>query len=119
MDAQAQQSAKAPRRKFAFKAAPVETTEGSYQPLQVKDGPTAIHALLAITLAHTADVFEGIVDAIHDHYKIDKEEMMRVVVAHPAYTSIQTSKILNDLGYFSAAKPEPKKKFIVKKPTAE
>ena len=121
-------------KKFAFKAKPTTLVSGAtYEPVEVKDGKAAVHALLAMTLAHTAEVFHGILDAVADQYKIDKEQMMDVVLAHPAYTSIRTSEILNSLGYFdrpattppapeapvAAPAAAPKKKFKVKKPAAE
>jgi len=112
-------------KKFQFKKAEAEGTVlasgEAYAPHDVKDGKTALAAVLHLTLNHTADVFHGIVDAISEHYKIPKDEMMDVVMAHPAYTAITLSPMLADLGYFAQPKaeskpePKPKKKFVVKK----
>ncbi len=113
-------------KKFQFKKTeeqPTVLASGeAYQPHEVKDGKTAMAAALHLTLAHTAEVFHGIVDAISEHYKIPKDEMMDVVMAHPAYTGITVSPVLTDLGYFAPAPapeaPKPKKKFVVKKAVA-
>lgn len=97
----------------------------AYVPHEVKDGKAALSAVLHMTLAHTADVFHGILDAVSDHYKISKDEMMDVVMNHPAYKGVTLSPVLNDLGYFPEtpavkppeSDPEPKstkKKFVVK-----
>jgi hypothetical protein len=114
-------------KKFQFKKAeeqPTVLASGeTYQPHEVKDGKAALAAVLHLMMAHTADVFHGIVDAISDHYKIPKDEMMEVVMAHPAYTEIIANPVLTDLGYFAQApapaptteSPKPKKKFVVKK----
>lgn len=114
-------------KKFQFKtpAEPTVVASGeTYTPHEVKDGKTALAAVLHMTLAHTADVFHGILDAVSDHYKISKDEMMDVVLNHPSYKAITMSPALNDLGYFqpavdaSSAPPKQKKKFIVKKTPA-
>lgn len=104
-----------------FKTEPVTRVGESepYRPLAVKDGKTAMHAALSIILNHTAEVFHGVVDAISDHYKISKDEMMDVILSHPAYTSITTNPVINDLGYMQPepeAKPKSKKKFVIKNP---
>ena len=78
----------------------------------VKDPKTAMKAVLSIVFQHTADVFELIVDAVSEHYKIDKTEMMDVILKNPAYINKETNVIL-DMGHL----PEkPKKKFKVVKP---
>ena len=131
-----------PKKKFQFVKKPATVNGEPYVPTPVKDKKDAMNALLCVVLNHTAEVFHGIVDAISDHYKIDKDEMMDIVTGHPAYTSIVLSPVLNDLGYLSkpeesvAPKPkksttkkvvskapepapapaaEPKKKFVIKK----
>jgi hypothetical protein len=54
------------------------------------------------------------VDAVSEHYKIDKEEMMDVILKNPAYINKETNVIV-DMGHL----PEkPKKKFKVVKPVA-
>lgn len=100
-----------------------------FKPASVTDGKTAIHALLAITLKHTADVLHGVLDAVSEHYKIPKDEIMDVVLQHPAYKGIVLDPIISDLGFLrteeQAPKPEPpkanpptKKKFTVIKKVA-
>ncbi len=92
----------------------------TYSKHDVKDGRSALAAVLHMTLAHTADVFHAVLDAVSDHYKISKDEMMDVVLKHPAYTEVTLSPTLNDLGYFPPESKEveskPKKKFVVKQP---
>jgi hypothetical protein len=111
-------------KKFQFKKTeeqPAVLASGeTYQPHEVKDGKAALAVVLHLTLAHTADVFHGIVNAISEHYKIPKDEMMDVVMAHPAYTGVIQNPVLTDLGYFASAPeaPKPKKKFVVKKAAA-
>lgn len=101
-----------------------------YRPIEVKDGKTAMHAVMSIFINHSAEVFHGVVDAISDHYKIPKDEMMDVILSHPAYTDIMVNPILNDLFYLRpeaaaaqapaavTAEPKPKKKYVVKNPVA-
>ena len=67
----------------------------------VTDAKSGMQAALTILFSHTADVFQGIVEAIADKYKLDKEEMISVIVAHPAFTEIKLHPILQELG------PEP------------
>jgi hypothetical protein len=106
---------------LTFKSEPVTCVGETepYKPIEVKDGKTAMHAVMSIFMNHSAEVFNGIVDAISDHYKISKDEMMDVILSHPAYTQIAVNPILNDLFYLrpEAVKPEPKpkKRYVVKK----
>lgn len=83
--------------------------------------PTKV--VLSIVLSHVADIFEGIVGAVAEHYKIDAKEMMEVVKNHPSVTDIALHPALNDLGYLPKVgakevdvevKPKPKK-FRIKK----
>ena len=48
----------------------------------------ATKVVLSIVLSHVADIFEGIVGAVAEHYKIDAKEMMEVVKNHPSVTDI-------------------------------
>ncbi len=100
-----------------------------FKAVPVKDGASAMHAVLAMTLKHTADVFHAVLDAVADHYKISKDEMMDVVLAHPAYKGAVLDPVISDLGFLrqadapvaapAADAPKPKaKKFVVKKPAA-
>jgi hypothetical protein len=87
------------------------------EPQPVKDPRTALQAVLSMTLAHTAEVFEAFTTAISEHYGIDRDEMMGVIQEHPAWTGIQLHPVLKDLGYLPAEPPAPKpkkKKFIIK-----
>ena len=97
-----------------------------FKAVPVKDGTSAMHAVLAMTLKHTADVFHAVLDAVADHYKISKDEMMDVVLAHPAYKGVVLDPVISDLGFLRQADapvsappaeaPKPKaKKFVVKK----
>lgn len=108
---------------FTFKSEPVTCIGETepYKPIEVKDGKTAMHAVMSIFMNHTAEVFHGVVDAISDHYKISKDEMMDVILSHPAYTQIAVNPILNDLHYLRpeakgpvAPQPKPKRKYVVK-----
>ncbi len=117
---------------ITFKSEPVTCVGETepYRPIEVKDGKTAMHAVMSIFMNHSAEVFHGVVDAISDHYKIPKDEMMDVILSHPAYTQIGVNPILNDLYYLrpEAVKPEseekpepapkPKKRYVVKKAVA-
>ena len=75
----------------------------------VKDPQTAMKAVLEIVFKHTADVFELVVDAISEHYKIDKAEMMDVILKNPAYLTKATCVEIE-------VPKAPKKKFKVTKP---
>lgn len=102
-----------------FKHAKVVCDGRSLEPLPVKDSRQALQAVLSMTLAHTAEVFEAFATAIAEHYTIDRDEMFAVIQSHPAWTSIQTHPVLKDLGYLEPEsepkpKPKPKKKFIIK-----
>lgn len=110
---------------FQHSDAPMMASGEIYPRHDVKDGKTALAAVLHMTLAHTADVFHAVLDAVSDHYKISKDEMMDVVLQHPSYTGVVLSPVLTDLGYFASpggeTKPpqKPKKKFVVKQPKPE
>jgi hypothetical protein len=71
------------------------------------DAKSGMQAALTILFSHTADVFEGVVEAIADKYKLDKGEMISVIVAHPAFTKIKLHPILEELG--PEPSPEPLK----------
>jgi hypothetical protein len=119
-------------RKFAFKRETATLASGEeFKAAPVADGKTAMHAILSITLKHTADVLHGVLDAVADHYKIPKNEIMDVVLQHPAYKEITLDPVLSDLGFLreepvaketapSQEKPKavPKKKFTVIKKVA-
>lgn len=101
-------------KKFQFVKKEAFMNGEPYVPTPVKDKKDAMNAVLSVVLNHTADVFRGVIDAISEHYKIDKDEMMDIVTSHPAYTSIVLNPVLNDLGYLSKEEavppPEPKPK---------
>ena len=113
--------------KFAFKRETATLASGEeFKPAPVADGKTAMHALLSLTLKHTADVLHGVLDAVSEHYKIPKDEIMDVVLQHPAYKEITLDPVLSDLGFLRTAEPvaeaaappqekpkAPKKKFTV------
>jgi hypothetical protein len=118
-------------KKFTFKREKVMCDGAPLEPQPVKDTRTALQAVLSMTLAHTAEVFEAFTTAVSEHYGIDRDEMMGVIQEHPAWTGIQLHPVLKDLGYLPAAEPlvsvepaapaaEPpapkpkKKKFIIK-----
>ena len=89
--------------KLKFQSRQVELDGVIYKPVKVTNGASALSALLAITMNHTAEVFHGVLDGITEHYKIDKAEMMEVIKAHPSYKNIETPTIINDLCYFDPA----------------
>ena len=117
-----------PAKKFIIKRTePMRVEEEVFPFTPVKDGPTAMHAVLAILLEHTSDVFHAVVEAISDHYKIDKEEMMDAVLNHPVYKKQKDNFVFIDMGYLpnkdtTPPPPEkpveetvkPKKKFKIK-----
>jgi hypothetical protein len=84
--------------KFIFKAKKVDASgEPIKQIAPIKGPSTAMSAVLNIIANHTAEVFHAVVDAISEKYKIDKDEMMGVIINHPAYTAITTNPVLNDI----------------------
>ena len=92
--------------------------------VEVKEGTTIV---LGIVFSHVADIFEGIVGAVAEHYKIDPKEMMEVVKNHPSVTQIALHPAISDLGYMPELKehepvvetPVKTKKFKIKKNTIE
>jgi len=108
-------------KKFEIKrTAPIENDAAPFVP--VKDAPTAMNAVLTVVMQHTSDVFQNILTAISEHYKIDREEMLNVIVNHPAYKNIEKHDVIRDMGYLPSPEEEPpvvKKKFKVKKPAAD
>jgi len=117
-----------PAKKFVIKRTePMRVEEEVFPFTPVKDGPTAMHAVLSILLQHTSDVFHAVVEAVSDHYKIDKEEMMNAVLNHPVYKNQRENPVFIDMGYLpnkdsTPPPPEkpveesvkPKKKFKIK-----
>ena len=77
----------------------------------------ATKIVLGIVLSHVADIFEGVVKAVAEHYAIDPTEMMEIVKNHPSVTNIALHPALNDLGYLpeKVEKAEKVKKFRIKK----
>lgn len=96
--------------------------------VEVKEATTIV---LGIVLSHVAEIFEGIVGAVAEHYKIDPKEMMEVVKNHPSVTQIALHPAISDLGYMpelkefetvaevTQAPPVKTKKFKIKKNTIE
>jgi hypothetical protein len=93
--------------------------------VEVKEATTIV---LGIVLSHVAEIFEGIVGAVAEHYKIDPKEMMEVVKNHPSVTQIALHPAISDLGYMpelkehetvAEAPPVKTKKFKIKKNTIE
>lgn len=105
---------KMPPKKFVIKRTePMRVEEEVFPFTPVKDGPTAMHAVLSILLQHTSDVFHAVVEAVSDHYKIDKEEMMDAVLSHPAYKKQKDNVVFIDMGYL------PKKDELTEPPIEE
>ncbi len=74
------------------------------------DAKTGMKTVLSIVLQHTADIFEGVVDAIAESYHLDKEEMMDIIRKHPKFTEPILHPALAALGTpATAAAPEPTK----------
>jgi len=73
--------------------------ERPYKKRAIKGPKDAILATLDIVLAHTADVFHAVVDAISEKYGLDKEEMFEAIRTHPSYSSIEMHPSVRDLGY--------------------
>jgi hypothetical protein len=83
----------------------------SYVQIPVSDATDGTIAALHIVLNHTADVFRGVVDAIAEHYGLDKDEMMSVIQKHPKYTGILQNPVLEDLGYLHKNKAVVKRSY--------
>lgn len=64
--------------------------------VEVKEGTTIV---LGIVFSHVADIFQGILEAVAEHYKIDPKEMIDVVKNHPSVTEIALHPAVYDLGY--------------------
>lgn len=64
--------------------------------VEVNEGTTIV---LGIVFSHVADIFEGILEAVAEHYKIDPKEMIDVVKNHPSVTEIALHPAVYDLGY--------------------
>jgi hypothetical protein len=73
-------------------------TDG-YVTIPVTNPTEGTIAALHILLNHTADVFHAIVGAVSEHYKLDKDEMMTVILKHPKYTGVSVNPVLQDMGY--------------------
>lgn len=112
-------------KKFVFKTK-AALPNGTPVPIveKPKTAEDATKAVLAIVLNHTAETFHGIVNAISEHYKLDKDEMMSVVINHPSFKEGVVDPVLNDLGFLglnASGAPEPvepakpTKKFVIKK----
>jgi len=108
-------------KKFVFKTK-AALPNGTPVPVveKPKTAEDATKAVLAIVLNHTAETFHGIVNAISEHYKLDKDEMMSVVVNHPSFKEGVVDPVLNDLGFLGlnacdAEVAKPTKKFVIKK----
>jgi hypothetical protein len=104
--------------------------------VEVKEGTTIV---LGIVFSHVADIFQGILEAVAEHYKIDPKEMIDVVKNHPSVTEIALHPAVYDLGYMpelqataepllkefkvvasvTEAPPLKTKKFKIKKNTIE
>jgi len=87
--------------------------ERPYKKRAIKGPKDAMLATLDIVLAHTADVFHAVVEAISEKYGLDKEEMFEAIRTHPAYCSIEMHPSVRDLDYQlaeeapAAAAPQP------------
>ena len=79
--------------------------------VEVKEGTTIV---LGIVFSHVADIFQGILEAVAEHYKIDPKEMIDVVKNHPSVTEIALHPAVYDLGYMpelqATAEPLPSAK---------
>ncbi len=82
-------------------------TGETFEPVQVKNGKTAMTACLHMILKHTADVFEGIMEIVSEKYGIDKDEMMDVVMDHPRFKDMSSNPVVEDLGYIIDTRQEP------------
>jgi hypothetical protein len=91
--------------KFTGSTESTQTTAGEYVHVPVTDSRTAVRAATHMLLKHTADVFTTIVNALADHYKLDKDEMMEVITSDKRYTEMMVNPMIHDLGYLGAAAP--------------
>jgi hypothetical protein len=76
--------------------------------------PEAMTQVLKIIFSHTADIFEGVVDAIAETYGLDKEEMMEVIKSHPKFTEKILHPVLDGLTSEEYQPPAAKRKFKFK-----
>jgi hypothetical protein len=88
-----------------------------YVQIPVSGATEGTIAALHIVLKHTADVFHGVVDAIAEHYGLNKDEMMDVIAKHPKYTGIVQNPVLEDLGYLHTNASSVKRVYKNKKKT--
>ena len=58
---------------------------------------SAMATLLRMTFKHTADVITTMMGVVAQHYKIDPEEMMEVVRAHPRFQELPVEPVIHDL----------------------
>jgi len=70
-------------------------------------------------LAHTADVFRAVVDAVAEHYSLDKTEMREVITTHPKYVGVTLNPVLADLGAFERSAEPVDPPVIAKDPMDE
>lgn len=88
-------------KKFQFKPKAVVKEGVEIVTTPITNAHTGMEAVMNIVLAHTADVFRAVVDAVAEHYSLDKEEMMEVITRHPKFVEVTTHPVLSDAGAFS------------------
>jgi hypothetical protein len=95
-------------KKFVFKSKPTDAVGNPMKQIAAVKGPnTAMSAVINILTNHVAEVFHAIVDGISEKYAIDKEEMMAVILNHPAYVEITGNPVINDIETLTG-EPAPK-----------
>ena len=117
--------------KFQFKKKPLANGAEVPKVVPVKNAKDGMRAVLGIVMNHTAEILNGVVEAIAAKYGLDKEEMLASVAEHPAVTGVVLNPALNDLGFLfeeEVTQPAPtdaastgsgstgkKKRFVIKK----
>lgn len=86
-----------------MKSDPVLLANGElYAPAPVKDGNTAMRAVVHMMLKHTADMLVTMVDIVAEEHGLNKDEMMETIIQHPKYKDMYVNPVIYDLGYLPA-----------------
>ena len=71
-----------------------------YVPREIKTKEDAYTASLHLIYSHVATFHRTIVSIIANKYKISEDEILNVVVNHPAFKDMQINPLIHSLGYF-------------------
>jgi hypothetical protein len=80
---------------------PYNMAEGTdYVPHEIKTKEDAYTASLHLIYAHVATFHKTIVSIISNKYNISEDEIINVLVNHPAFKDMQINPLIHSLGYF-------------------